>query len=171
MFSDSLTKSDEQSRKLDEAGVSLGECCSILASTEIVEYTYLASSAGPVEQDPCVPLVQIGQMLDSSTLPDTICSEYLSSHSSENSDILSTSSCLSSSSDSPNLKRSVTVEGDQAVFSEIMQITTSAVRKLWIAQGVSVKSAQRTCLFSPNRRFQHRQQPLQESQPSILRRQ
>ena len=54
VFSDPLTKSDEQSRKLDEAGVSLGECCSIPASTEIVEYTYRASSAGPVEQDPCV---------------------------------------------------------------------------------------------------------------------
>ena len=31
VFSDPLTKSDEQSRKLDEAGVSLGECCSITA--------------------------------------------------------------------------------------------------------------------------------------------
>ena len=69
MFSDPLTKSDEQSRKLHEAGVSLGESCSIPASTEIVEFSYPSSSAGPVEQDLCVPLVQIGQMLDSSTLP------------------------------------------------------------------------------------------------------
>ena len=72
MFSDPLTKSDEQSRKFDEAGVSLGECCSISATTEIVEHTYPASSAGPVEQDPCVPPVQIDQMLDSSALPETI---------------------------------------------------------------------------------------------------
>ena len=120
VFSDPLTKSDEQSRKLDEAGVSLGECCSISASTEIVEHTYPASSADPVQRDPCVPPVQNGQILDSSTLPETICSEYLSSHSSENSATLSTSSSLSSSSDSPNLRRLVTVEGDQAVFSEIL---------------------------------------------------
>ena len=152
VFSDPLTKSDEQSRMLDEAGASLGECCSILASktTEIVVHTYPASSAGPVEQDPCVPPVQIDQMLDSSTLPETICSEYLSSHSSVNSDILSTSSCLSSSSDSPNLKRSVTVEGDQAVFSEIMQITTSAVLKLWIAEGVETVD-DLACLYATPR--------------------
>ena len=157
VFSDPLTKSDEQSKKLDEAGASLGECCSILASrtTEIVEHTYPASSAGPVEQDPCVPPVQIDQMLDSSILLETICSEYLSSHSSENSDILSTSSCLSSSSDSPNLKRSVTVEGDQAVFSEIMQITTSAVHKLWIAEGVETVD-DLACLYSTPREICYR---------------
>ena len=72
VFSDPLTKSDEQSRKLDEAGVSLGECCSITASNEIVEHTFPASSADPVQQDPCVLPVQIGQILDSSTLPETI---------------------------------------------------------------------------------------------------
>ena len=41
-----------------------------------------------------------------------------------------------SSSESPDLRRAVTVEGDRAVFSEIMQIITSAVRELWIAEGV-----------------------------------
>ena len=41
----------------------------------------------------------------------------------------------------------------------------------YLRMTVSVKSAQRTCLFSPIRRFQHRQQPRQESQPSILPRQ
>ena len=86
--SDPLTKSDEQSKKLDEAGVSLGECCSISASTEIVEHICPASSADPVQPDPCVPPVQIGQILNTSTLPETICSEYLSSHSSENSNTL-----------------------------------------------------------------------------------
>ena len=152
VFSDPLTKSDEQSRKLGEAGVSLGECCSISASTEIVEHTYLASSADPVQQDPCLPPVQIGQILDSSTLPETICSEYLSSHLSENSATLSSSSSLSSSSDSPNLRRSVTVEGDQAVFSEIMQITTSAVRKLWIAEGVKTVD-DLACLYTTSRQI------------------
>ena len=127
VFSDPFTKSDEQSRKLDEAGVSLGECCSIPASTEIVEYTYLASSAGPVEQDLCVPLVQIGQMLDSS--PETIRSEHLSSHSSENSDIIST-----------------------AVFSGIMQITISEVRKLWIAEGVETVD-DLACLYATPRQI------------------
>ena len=149
VFSDPLTKSDEQSRILDEAVVGFGARYSISASTEIVEHSCLVNSADPVQQNPCVPLVQIGQMLDSSTLPETICSEYLSSHSSENSDILSTSSSLSSSSDSPNLKRSVTVEGDQAVFSEIMQITTSAVRKLWIAGEETVYDL--ACLYATPR--------------------
>ena len=125
-------KSDD----LDEAGVCLGECRSITASNEIVEHTFPACSADPVQQDLGVLPVQIEQILDSSTFPETICSEHLSPCSSENSAILSTSSSFSSSSDSPCLKRSVTVEGDQAVFSEIMQIITSAVRKLWIAEGV-----------------------------------
>ena len=48
----------------------------------------------------------------------------------------STSSSHVSSSESPDLRRAVTVKGDRAVFSEIMQIMTSAVRKLWIAEGV-----------------------------------
>ena len=60
VFSDLLTKSDEQSRKLNEAGVSLGERCSISASTEIVEHSGPVHSADPVQQDPCVPPVQIG---------------------------------------------------------------------------------------------------------------
>ena len=85
VFSDPLTKSDEQSRKLDEAGVSLGECYSNSASTEVVEHTCPASSADPVQQDPCVPPVQICQILNSSTLLETSCSGYLSSHSSKNS--------------------------------------------------------------------------------------
>ena len=51
---DLLTRSDEQSRKLDESGVSLGKCCSISASTETVEHTCPASSSDPVQQDPCV---------------------------------------------------------------------------------------------------------------------
>ena len=137
VLSDLLTKSDEQSRILDEAGVGFGARHSISASTEIVEHSCLVNSADPVQQNPCVPPVQIGQILDRSTLSETICSGYLSSHSSENSaTTLSTSSSPSSSSDSPNLRRAVTVEGDRAVFSEIMQITTSAVRKLWIAEGV-----------------------------------
>ena len=100
-----------------------------------MEHSCPVNSADPVRQNLCVPPVQIGQILGSSTLPETICSEYLSSHSSENSaTTLSTSLSLSSSSNSPNLRRAVTVEGDQAVLSEIMQITTSAVRKLWIAE-------------------------------------
>ena len=37
-----------------------------------------------------------------------------------------------------DLRRAVTVEGDRAVFSEIMQIITSAVRELWIAEGCGV---------------------------------
>ena len=65
MLSDPLTRSDEQSRNLDESGVSLGKCCSNSASTETVEHTCPANSTGPVEQDLCVPLVQIGQMLHS----------------------------------------------------------------------------------------------------------
>ena len=65
-------------------------------------------------------------------VPETLCSRHLSSHSSENSasTILSTSSSHVSSSESPDLRRAVTVEG------EIMQIMTSPVRKLWIAEGV-----------------------------------
>ena len=91
-------------------------------------------------------------MLDSFTLPETICSEYLSSHSSENSTTLSTSSCLSSSSDSPNLRRSDTVEGDQTVISEIMHITTSAVRKMWIAEGVETDD-DLACLYTTPRQI------------------
>ena len=49
----------------------------------------------------------------------------------------STSSSHSSSSESPDLRRAVTVEGDRAVFSKIMQITTSAVRNLWKAEGLT----------------------------------
>ena len=132
VFLDSLTKSDEQSRILDEAGVGSGARYSISASTRIVEHSCLVSSADPVQQSPCAPPVQVGQILDRSTLSETICSRYLSSHSSENnaSTTLSTSSSPASSSESPKLRRAVTVEGDRAVFSEIMQITTSAVRKL-----------------------------------------
>ena len=51
--------------------------------------------------------------------------------------IHSTSSSHVSSSESPDLRRAVTVEGGRAVFSEIMQIRTSAVRELWIAEGVT----------------------------------
>ena len=117
VFSDPLTKSDEQSRKLDEAGVSLGESCLISASTEIVEYSCPVTSPVPVKQDPCVPPVQIDQIFNSSTLLETICSEYLSSPSSEKcAATLSTNSSLFSSGDSPNLRHAVTVEGDQAVF-------------------------------------------------------
>ena len=75
----------------------------------------------------------------------------MSSHSSDNSaTTLSTSSSLSSSSDSPNLRRAVTVEGDQPVLSEIMQITTSAVRKLWIAEGVKTVD-DLACLYTTPR--------------------
>ena len=41
----------------------------------------------------------------------------------------------------------------------------------YLRMTASVKSAQATCLLSPIRRFQHRRQPRQESQPSILPRQ
>ena len=123
VFSDPSRNQMNNPRKLDEAGVSLVECCSIPAYTEIVEHTYPASSAGPVEQDPCVPLVQIGQMLDSSTLlrqflrntcrhihvKTVIYSQPV--HHFLHLAILETSG------------GPVTVEGDQAVFSEIMQIT------------------------------------------------
>ena len=57
VFSDPLMKSDGQSRKLNESCVSLGECRSIFASTEIVEHTGPASLADPVQQDPSVFLV------------------------------------------------------------------------------------------------------------------
>ena len=151
VFSDTLTKSDEPSRILDEAGVGFGARYSISASTEIVEHSCLVSSADPVQQNPCVPPVQVGQILDRSTLSETICSGYLSSHSSENSaTTLSTSSSPSSSNDSPDLRRAVTVEGDRAVFSEIMQITTSAVRKLWIAEGVKTVD-DLACLYTTPR--------------------
>ena len=49
----------------------------------------------------------------------------------------STSSSHVSSSESPDLRRAIIVEGDRAVFSEIMQIITSAVRELWIAEGMT----------------------------------
>ena len=99
VFLDPLMKSDEP----DEAGVCLGKCRSITASNEIVEHTFSACSADPVQQDLCVLPVQIEQILDSSTFPETICSEHLSPCSSENSAKLSTSSSFSSSSDSPCL--------------------------------------------------------------------
>ena len=150
VFLDSLTK--EQSRILDEAGVGSGARYSISASTGIVEHSCLVSSADPVQQSPCAHPVQVGQILDRSTLSETICSRYLSSHSSENSaaTTLSTSSSPSSSSGSPNIRRAVTVEGDRAVFSEIMQITSSAVRKLWIAEGVKTVD-DLACLYTTPR--------------------
>ena len=49
----------------------------------------------------------------------------------------STSSSHVPPSESPDLRRAVTVKGDRAVFSEVMQIITSAVRELWIAEGVT----------------------------------
>ena len=59
-----------------------------------------------------------------------------------------------SSSESTDLRRAVTVEGDRAVFSEIMQIMTSAVRKLWIAEGVkSVDDL--ACLYTTPRQVCH----------------
>ena len=115
VFLDSLTKSDEQSRMIDGAGVGSGARYSISASTgNYVEHSCLVSSADPVQQSPCAPPVQAGQILDRSTLSETNCSGYLSSHSSENSasTTLSTSSSLASSSESPNLRRAVTVKGD-----------------------------------------------------------
>ena len=45
-------------------------------------------------------------------------------------------SCFSS--ESPDPRRAVTVEGDRAVFSKIMKIATSAVRNLWTAEGGGV---------------------------------
>ena len=59
----------------------------------------------------------------------------------------STSSSHDSSSASLDPRRAVTVEGDRAVFSKIMQIATSAVRFLWMAEGVtSVDDL--TCLYT-----------------------
>ena len=59
---DSLTKSDEQSRIIDEAGVSSGARYSISASTgNYVERSCLVSSADLVQQSPCVPPVRAGQ--------------------------------------------------------------------------------------------------------------
>ena len=150
---DSLTKSDEQTRIIDEAGVSSGARYLISASTgNYVERSRLVSSADLVQPSPCVPPVQAVQILDKSTLPETHCSGYLSSHSSEHSasTTLSTSSSHASSSESPNLRRAVTVEGDRAVFSEIMQIMTSAVRKLWIAEGVKTVDDP-ACLYTTPR--------------------
>ena len=150
MCLDSLTKSDEQSRIIDEAGVSSGARYSFSASTgNFVERSCLVSSADLVQQSPCV---QAGQILDRSTLLETHCSGYLSSHSSENSasTTLSTSSSHASSSESPNLRRAVTVEGARAVFSEIMQIMTSAVRKLWTAEVVKTVD-DLACLYTAPR--------------------
>ena len=48
---------------------------------KLVEHSCLVSSADPVQQNPCVSPVQVGQILDRSTLSETICSGYLSSHS------------------------------------------------------------------------------------------
>ena len=62
VFSDPLTKSDEPSRNLDEAGVGFGARYSISASTEIVEHSCPVNSADPVQQNPCVPPVQIGHI-------------------------------------------------------------------------------------------------------------
>ena len=70
---------------MNNPGVGFGARYSISASTEIVEHSCPVNSADPVQQNPCVPPVQIGQFLDRSTLPETICSGYLSSYSSENS--------------------------------------------------------------------------------------
>ena len=66
----------------------------------------------------------------------------------------STSSSHVSSSESPDLRRAATVEGDRAVFSGIMQIITSAVRDLWIAEGVtSVDDL--ACLYTTPRQICH----------------
>ena len=59
----------------------------------------------------------------------------------------STSSSHDSSSASPDLRRAVTVEGDRAVFSKILQIATWAVCFLWMVEGVtSVDDL--TCLYT-----------------------
>ena len=131
--------SEEQSRMFDEAGESSGAHYSISVSTgNSVERSCLVTSADFVQQRPCVLHVQADEILEKSTLLATLCSEHLSSNSSENSasTILSTNSSHVSSSESPDLRRAVIVKGDRAVFSEIMQVMTSAVRKLWIAEGV-----------------------------------
>ena len=66
----------------------------------------------------------------------------------------STSSSHDSSSASPDLRRAVTVEGDRAVFSRIMQIAPSAVRDLWTAEGVtSVDDL--ACLYTGPRQVCH----------------
>ena len=59
----------------------------------------------------------------------------------------STSSSPDASSASPDLRRAVTVEGDRAVFSKILQIATSAVRFLWMAEGVT-SGDDLTCLYT-----------------------
>ena len=136
---DSFTKSAQQSRMIDEAGESSGTRYSISASNgSYEERPRVVRSADFVQQRPPVLHVQAGQILERSTLPETHCSGHLSSHSSENSASTTPppNSSHVSSSESPDLRRAVTVEGDRAVFSEIMQIMTSAFRKLWIAEGV-----------------------------------
>ena len=66
----------------------------------------------------------------------------------------STSSSHVSSSESPDLRRAVIVEGDRAVFYEIMQIITSAVRELWMAEGVTSVDDP-ACLYTTPRQVCH----------------
>ena len=154
---DSFTKSEQQTRMIDEAGESSGTRYSISASNgSYEERPRVVRSADFVQQRPPVLHVQAGQVLERSTLPETHSSGHLSSHSSENCASITPppSSSHVSSSESPDLRRAVTVEGDRAVFSEIMQIMTSAVRNLWIAEGVkSVDDL--ACLYTTPRQVCH----------------
>ena len=132
---DFFMNSEEQSRSIDEAGESSSARYPISAPNgRHEERPYDADSADfDVQQRPTVLHEQAGRISGKSTLPEMYWSRYLSPHSSENS-APSTSSSHDSSSESPVLRRAVTVEGDRAVFSETMQIATSAVRDLWTAE-------------------------------------
>ena len=66
---------------IDEAGESSGARYSISASNgSYVERSCLVRSADFVQQRPRVLHVQAGEILEKSTLPETHCSEHLSSH-------------------------------------------------------------------------------------------